>query len=116
MKKRINLKDWTYVGKYNHAAKWCRSLCSYYLIKENDKIFKRVQKVNIFIYILIFIPLHLLQALVLLWDGGLREFIIFSRYLGTDTLVKGSESFTRAETIWNDKTCQSRINKNVCIK
>jgi hypothetical protein len=44
---------------------------------------------------------HLLQALVLLWDGGLKEFIIFNRSLGSDLLTKGSESYTRAEQIWN---------------
>ena len=55
MKKKINLIQWTFIGKYNHAAKWCRPLCSYYLIKEDDKMFIREQKINIFNYILIFI-------------------------------------------------------------
>lgn len=105
MKKKIKPKEWTYIGRYNYAAKWCRPLCSYYLIKEDDKTFKRVQNVNIFAYCIIFIPLHLLQALVCLWEGGLKEFIIFSRFLGKDALSKGSESFARAEEIWN------KINK-----
>lgn len=100
MKKKISLKDWTYIGRFNYAAKWCRKLCSYYLIKEDDKTFKRVQ---IFNYILIFIPIHLLQALVCMWDGGLKEFIIFSRDLGEDILISGSDSFSRAEAIWNDE-------------
>jgi hypothetical protein len=103
VKKKINLKQWTYIGRYNYAAKWCRRLCSYYLIKEDDKTFKRVQKISIFNYIIIFIPIHLLQALVCLWDGGLKEFIIFERKLGYDILSKGSESFSRAEAIWNDQ-------------
>lgn len=103
MKKKINLKEWTYIGRYNYAAKWCRRLCSYYLIKEGDKTFKRVQNINIFNYILIFIPVHLIQALVCLWNGGLKEFIVFSRALGEDILVEGSESFSRAEVIWNEQ-------------
>lgn len=103
MKKKISLKEWTYIGRYNYAAKWCRWLCSYYLVKEDDKTFNRVQNINIFNYLLIFIPVHLLQAIVCLWDGGLKEFIIFSRALGEDRLVKGSESFLRAETVWNDQ-------------
>ena len=103
MKKKISLKKWTYIGRYNHAAKWCRRLCSYYLIKEDDKTFKRVQKINIFNYILIFIPVHILQAFVCMWDGGLKEFIIFSRALGEDVLIKGSEAFSRATAIWNDE-------------
>ncbi len=102
MKKRINLKKWTYIGKCNYAAKWCRPLCSYYLIKEDSITFRRVQKINIFNYILIFIPVHLLQALVCLWDGGLKEFIIFSRDLGEDMLIKGSRAFERAEIVLNE--------------
>ena len=103
IKKKISLKEWTYIGKYNYAAKWCRPLCSYYLIKEDDKTFKRVQNINIFSYIIIFIPIHILQALVCLYDGGLKEFIIFERKLGYDVLAKGSEAFSRAESIWNNK-------------
>jgi hypothetical protein len=103
LKKKIKLKEWTYIGRYNHAAKWCRKLCSYYLIKEDDKTFRRVQTISWFNYLLIFIPVHLLQAIVLLWDGGLKEFIIFSRALGEDVLKDGTESFGRAEVIWNDQ-------------
>ena len=102
-KKRISLKEWTYIGRCNYVAKWCRKLCSYYLIKEDEKTIKRTQKINIINYILIFVPVHLLQALVLLWDGGIKEFIIFSRALGEDVLVSGTDSFDRAEAIWNDQ-------------
>ena len=112
MKKKINLKQWTYIGRYNYAAKWCRWLCSYYLIKEDDKVFVRKQKINIFNYIFIFIPVHLLQALGCLWDGGLKEFIIFSRDLGEDRLIKGSESFSRAEAIWNDEYISELDSQN----
>ena len=103
MKKKINLKKWTYIGRYNYAAKWCRPLCSYYLIKEDEKTFRRVQNINIFTYCLIFIPVHLLQAIVCIWDGGLKEFIIFSRALGEDVLTKGSEAFSRAQSVWDDE-------------
>lgn len=102
MKKKISLKEWSYIGRCNYAAKWCRRLCSYYLIRENDNTFKRLQQVNLFYYILIFIPIHLLQALGCMWDGGLREFTIFGRYLGVDVLSKSSESFARAEAVWNN--------------
>ena len=101
MKKRINLKEWTYIGKYNHAAKWCRRLCSYTLIKKDDKTFVREQKINWLAYIIIFIPIHILQAFVCMWDGGLKEFIFFSRDLGYDTLPKSTGAFDRAEQVWS---------------
>ena len=101
-KKKITLKDWAYIGKLNHAAKWCRPFCTYILIKENDHSFKREQKVNLLAYIIMFIPLHILQAFFLLWDGGLKEFEIFKRLLGIDILSKGSEAYIRAEQIWTE--------------
>ena len=103
MKKRISLKQWTYIGKYNHAAKWCRPLCSYYLVKVDNKTFKRIQNINILAYLIIFIPVHLLQALVCLWDGGLKEFIVFGHALGNDILVRGDAAFARAQEIWDLK-------------
>jgi hypothetical protein len=106
-KKRISLKEWTYIGKYNHAAKWCRRLCSYTLTKRDDKTFIREQKINLFAYILIFIPIHVLQAFVCMWDGGLREFMIFKWDLGKDFLNKGTASFDRAEQIWNSEKVDS---------
>ena len=101
-KKKITQNEWTYIGKFNHASKWCRPLCSYYLIKKDDKTFKRLQYINLFAYIIIFIPVHLLQAVICMWDGGLKEFVIFERKLGYDVLSKGSESFNRAEEVWNN--------------
>ena len=80
-KKKITSKDWTYIGKCNYAAKWCRRLCSYTLIKADDDTFKRVQTISLFAYLIIFIPVHVLQIFTCVWDGGLKEFVIFSRYI-----------------------------------
>lgn len=104
MKKRISNKEWTEIGKCNYAAKWLRPLCSYTLIKEDGGRFKREQVVGWPLYFILFIPVHILQLLWCLWDGGLKEFEINERYLGGDWLVKGSESFIRAEKVWNSKS------------
>jgi hypothetical protein len=100
MKKRITLKDWTYIGKCNHAAKWCRPICSYRLVKK-DIDFIREQKMGWPWYIIVFIPVHILQAFACIWDGGLKEFTILGRDIGYDVLTRGSPAYTRAEEIWN---------------
>ena len=105
-KKRITFKEWTYVGKYNYAAKWCRPFCTYTLIRKNDNTIVREQKVNFLAYLILFIPLHILQVFVLIWDGGLKEFEIFKRMLGKDTLAKGSLSYERAEAIFTGKVIE----------
>jgi hypothetical protein len=103
LRKKISRKDWTTINKYNYAAKWLRPFCSYTLIKEPDGRFKREQRICWFVYLLIFIPVHILQALWCIWDGGLKEFEINERYLGGNWLVHGSEDYETAEKIWNSK-------------
>jgi hypothetical protein len=100
---KISYKEWTDIGIYNPAAKWLRPLCSYSLIKEPDGRFKREQRVGWLIYLILFIPVHLLQALLCLWDGGLKEFEISERYLSGDWMTPGSVSHETAERIWNSK-------------
>lgn len=109
-KKRLTLNEWTYIGRLNYAAKWCGRLCSYTLTKRDEKTFIREQKINLFAYLLIFIPIHILQAFVCMWDGGLREFILLKRGLGKDFLTKGSAAFDRAMRIWNEEKINSTIN------
>ena len=101
---RISYKEWMDIGIYNHAAKWLRPLCSYSLIKESDGRFKREQRVGWPMYLILFIPVHILQLLICLWDGGLKEFEINERYLGCDWMTIGSTSYDQAEKIWNNKT------------
>ena len=102
VKKKITLKEWTYIGKFNYAAKWCRPFCTYTLSLLDSQTFEREQKVNLLAYILMFIPLHILQVFVLVWDGGLKEFEVFKRKLGKDTLTKGSPAYDKAREIFFD--------------
>lgn len=102
-KVKITLDEWTEIGQYNRAAKWCRHLCRYDLIKESDFKFKREQRIGLVAYLIMFIPAHIIQAIWCMWDGGLREFEFAERYLGGDWLPAGDLAFERAEKIWNSK-------------
>ena len=61
-KKRISRADWEYIGKYNPTAKWLRPLASYTLIEVEDG-FRRECRIPWIVYLVIFIPVHVLQAL-----------------------------------------------------
>ena len=97
---KINLKDWTYISKYNHAAKWLRHFCEYKLIKESNGNFRREQRINFIFYLIICIPVHILQTLYCMWDCGLKEFEWLGRFLGDDVLVRESEPWKRAKEIY----------------
>lgn len=104
MKKRITQAEWEYIGKYNPAAKWLRSFCSYYLV-EIEGGFRRECKIGWLVYLILFIPVHLLQALWCMWDGGLKEFEFSPRYLGHDDIKEHGENmgaFPIAKEIWEE--------------
>lgn len=104
MKKRITREEWEYIGKYNPAAKWLRPLCSYSLT-EIENGFRRDCKIGWPMYLILFIPVHLLQALLCMWDGGLKEFEICSRHFEYNIIPKiqydtNNNPYNRAKEIW----------------
>lgn len=109
MTKKISLNDWTYIGKYNPAAKWIRPFCSYSLTEtgayspDGNPDYRRDCKISWPMYLLLFVPVHLLQLLVCLWDGGLKEFEIAGRHLGHDYITAHGDNSGRyqmAKEIW----------------
>ena len=107
MKKRITRADWEYIGKYNPAAKWFRPLASYTLIEVEDG-FRRECKIPWIVYLIIFIPAHLLEALCCMWDCGLRNFQFAGRFLGADNIYEthgnNKGAYPKAKEIWERAT------------
>lgn len=84
--KKISLDEWTMLGKYNHARPCVRKLCTYALTKVSDEKYRRDQFISWPMYVLLFIPCCVIQAVWCLWDGGLKEFEMPPRYLGGEFL------------------------------
>lgn len=98
--KRISRKQYESIGRYNPIAKWLRPLCSYKLYSTDGGNYERACYLSIPAYAVLFIPVHLLEVLFLIWDGGLREFQIEGRYLTGDHLGYGTKSWEIANEIW----------------
>lgn len=65
-----------------------RHICNYELQKTSDITYRITPRIKLPIYILLFIPVHLLQAVRCIWDGGLKEFSIESRRGCPETFFK----------------------------
>lgn len=97
---KISLKDWTYIGQYNRVRPLLRKCCNYTLTQEENGNFKREQKIALWFYILAFIPIHLIDALLCMWDSGLKSFELQSRYIGFDVINKNTNSWNKAKEIY----------------
>lgn len=102
MKKKISLNDWTYIGRYNPVRKGFRHICDYSLIQD-ERGFIREVKINLIAYALVFIPVHLVKIIYLLWDGGLKEFAFEDREVGYDIINEWNGAYARAEEIWKKR-------------
>lgn len=81
-------------------------LLNCYLEKnENNNTYTITHVVKLIPYLILFIPIHLIQIISLLWDGGLKEFSIITRCTHRNTMMeggyKGPSHFRNAEEVWN---------------
>lgn len=83
MKKKISLDQWYEIGKYHPVKEVFRPLCVHE-IERNETGYTRTCKVRWPFYIAMFIPIHLINLVICLWDGGLKEFEIQPRICGVD--------------------------------
>ena len=103
LKQRISSKQWSEIGIYSYAKDWVRPFCKHTLIKEPNGRFKREQRISWLPYLILLLPACFVQFFWCCWDGGIKEFVFPERYLGGDWFTPGSESYKRAEKIWDSK-------------
>ena len=99
MKKRITLEQWEEIGGLNYAPKWLRPYCDYYLT-EYRGCFRRVQRIKPLVFLVLFIPLHLVKFFDCLWNEGLSEFFFESNEIHFDVLMPNTQPNKIAKKIW----------------
>ena len=114
MKKKISRKEYTEICGRHAIHKWWQSLLFSYTLTKEQGTFIIKEHVNLLAYILLFIPVHLLQALCCLWDG-LKEFEVEKRHIKSIPIYecdkKYSPRYDKAERIWNSKSYRKLIHK-----
>jgi hypothetical protein len=73
-----------------YSASACNSLINFYLKEAEGGGYRLIEEVNLWAYILMFIPIHLTQLILCIWDGGLKTFEISGRIGVQDYLAWGS--------------------------
>ncbi len=75
MEKKITWKDYCYMTRRNNPHWFQRLTCTYHLYRgtAGGGHYEGRRKVRWFWYLLLWLPLQLMNMLYCMWDGGLRE-------------------------------------------
>lgn len=98
MKKRITNKQYKEIGRTN-VAEWAMLLCNFTLEETAGGNYEVITEIKLLPYLLLFIPVHLVELIKCIWDGGLITFELTSKYVGRVHYSWGSECWEKAEKI-----------------
>lgn len=98
MKKRITNKEYKTIGR-NIVANWAVPMCNFTLEETAGGNYEVITEIKTLPYLFLFIPVHLVELVRCIWDGGLITFRLVSKHLGRVHYSWGSECWKRAEKI-----------------
>lgn len=76
--KKISYKDFAYLMNYKMRHPFIKYCCNCYL-KEQDASVLLTAKIKWLIYILLFIPVHIISFFYAAWDCGIRNYDMWER-------------------------------------
>lgn len=103
--KKIKYEDAAYICRYTKEHFKEKYFCNWYIQKTSDTWGKMDLYVKWWFYILTFIPVHILQALWCVWDGGLKEFGFEPRRIQSHNVIgfkndPSDSMFNRLAEVW----------------
>lgn len=101
---KITLKEWLYIGQYHPVRESMRWTCVHTLEKDKDgNGYRRKVAISLPFYLLFFIPIHLINLFIVLWDGGLKEFEIQTCNINSDYIYPGGSAWAKADEIFKKR-------------
>ena len=86
-------------GFKRYTATASNPMINFYLRDAEGGGYYLTEEIKMWFYILMFLPVHLTQLMLCIWDGGLKTFEINSRVVVQDYLSWGSVSWRVANNI-----------------
>lgn len=100
MAKRITLNDWVYI---ENTAPIVKS-CEYALEKSSDgSYYYLICNVKWLTFIVMFIPVCVINFFLCCWNGGLIEYELPYRFITRNTVYPNTAEWERAKEIWEKK-------------
>lgn len=79
VERKIKYKDWALLRGYTKEHKDEKRFYNFYIYHYDNRCFKIWGRMKLWVYLLLFIPAHVIQFFYLLWDGGICKFGIEDR-------------------------------------
>ena len=104
--KKISYEDAVYIKNYKKNHWFEKYFCNWFINMKSPTCGEMKLYMKKWVYILLFIPIHLIVFGYCLWDGGIREFEINSRMLHFDNIIgltynnDDSTSCGRFKKVW----------------
>lgn len=86
-------------GFKKYSANATNPVINFYVKDAEGGGYYLIEEVKLWAYLLTFIPIHLTQLILCIWDGGLKTFEISGRIVVQDYLAWGSISWKAANKI-----------------
>lgn len=85
--KKISYNDTAYIYRFKENHFFRKHFCNNYIWMNNPNEGMMKCDIKIWFYILIFIPIHIINSVFLLWDGGIKYSEIMPRNIRTDNIT-----------------------------
>lgn len=93
--KKITYKDAATLYCYKKNRPFERIGCNHYITDDTAYSIRVITKIKWLVYIALFVPACIFQAVALVWDGGLKEFQIEPRTIHNIIVWKDSEGYKK---------------------
>ena len=104
--KKIKYEDAAYIRRYKKRHTFEKYFCNWFLANRSQNSGSMRLYVKWWAYIILFIPVHIIQICACIWDGGLKEFRIEPRCASYSNIIGLSNGgpdteFGRFKEVWD---------------
>ena len=108
--KKISYDEAAFIRRYKKKHRFEMYFCNWYIEKKNPNCGYMKLYMKKWVYMLLFIPIHVLTFLYCLWDGGIKEMSFHPRMMTYDNITgltcdnDETTEFGRFKIIWEGNT------------
>ena len=99
MRLKLSPSEWKTINKRSGLNWFNKYLYSYYMHTSDNSAILLEQKINLILYLLLFIPAHISQLLILTWNSGIKNFKIVTRNVNYTKVYPWNEKYEAANKV-----------------